>query len=185
MTDAAATRRPGRLKVVALSVGAIVTGVVVLVVSSSVPPTGGIDRALVGWFVVVPLVLAGPAIAGVGGALIGDRRFARLLLGGLALLSGGGVALWLVTATQQFACAPVIDRSVLVLPSIAVGLTAAGAVVVAALTSYFITQSGPARVGRLAAALVAGGAIGLAGSFLTVLVWTWLFPVVSCGGPRL
>lgn len=176
-----APRRPSRLVAASLAVGALAAGVAVLLATSNLPqPGGGPDRAVLGWLVVLPLLLASPALAGVGGAVTKDRGFTIALVLALAILAGASVAGWLYLNTQQLGCSPVDDRSLLLLPAATVGFTAATFFAAAAALGYVLVQRGPANAFRMAGSFAASLAAGLAGAFAVLVVWTWMFPIVSC-----
>lgn len=175
------SRRPSRLVAASLAAGALATGVAVLLAISNLPqPGGGLDRAAVGWLVVLPLLLAAPALAGVGGAVTKDRGFTTALILTLAILSGACVGVWLYLNTQQLGCSAVDDRSLLLLPAATVGFTASVFFVAAAATGYVLVQRAPANAFRMAGSFGASLAAGFAGAFAVLVVWTWMFPIVSC-----
>lgn len=146
----------------------------------SLPELGPLDRAKVQGLIGLPLLAAAPGFAGLAGRATDARQQARRVL--LATAAAIGIlATWATATSVTFArCRPVTNPLDALPEALIVGLLAA--------TSYGFAGSvalGSAVRGRrwLALAEGAGLFVGLAGASVLV-IFTALFPVVSCAPPR-
>jgi hypothetical protein len=146
-----------------------------------VPHIGWFDRAWFGWTVVMPLLLAAPGLAGLARFIGGGAQQARLVIAGVSLFVAAFAAYRLTVTLYQIGCEVVTDRIQAVPVSLAIGATGGIAFALAASGAGWAASRSTRPAARIAAALGAGGVLGLAGGVATLLVFAALLPAVSCG----
>jgi hypothetical protein len=143
---------------------------------------GWFDRAWFGWTVVMPLLLAAPGLAGLARFIVGGgAQQARLIIAVVSLFLAVFATYRLTVTLYQIGCEVVTDRIQAVPVSLAIGATGGIAFALAASGAGWAASRSTQPASRIAAALGAGGVLGLAGGVATLLVFATLLPAVSCG----
>lgn len=145
-----------------------------------VPHIGWFDRAWFGWTVVMPLLLAAPGLAGLARSHGGGAQQARLVIGVVSLFVAAFATYRLTVTLHQIGCQVVTDRIQAVPVSLAIGVTGGIAFALAASGAGWAASRSTHPGARIAAALGAGGVLGLAGGIATLLVYATLLAGVSC-----
>ena len=191
MSDAAIDARPQRSTIADLLIAALLIAVAVPLALLTaayalwaisdrllvIGPFDPFDRAAFAKIVVIPISLLAPGIGGmVWSRMPADRqRLAALLLGGaVAVLSAG-----LLAKNIDYACAPVTSWTTVLAPALVVGVLIGLGPALGALAAASVDVRSRG-FGRPAAAIIAGGVVGVVGLFAATLVFAFLFPVFPC-----
>ena len=139
---------------------------------------GPFDRAVLGGFITLPLVIGAPMLAALAARALHGKRWRWIGLGTLGVFAFGTVASAVGLGTSYLGCGQISDPGQTLPGSAIVGMTAGiGLVVAASLADSLGRRSGghPAI-----ATLLVGATLGLAASVLTLFAWSALFPAVLC-----
>jgi hypothetical protein len=137
-----------------------------------------VDKATVGWALVVPMALLAPGVLGLAWSSPGTARRGRLLLAVVSLVIAAVTILGLAATVTWLDCASVTDRLAVAARALPVGVVAGLAFAVPTLIAGRLAARGGFL--RTIAAGAAGFAVGLVAVLAAFLV---AFPILSCAAP--
>lgn len=157
-----------RLSVGSTSLVLLAVAGAVWLVSDNLVRIGPLDRALIGWLIVVPLILLAPGVAAFG-------KPAESVISVVAV--GSLVVVALSLSISQIGCSPASLPTV-VLHALPVGVAASMGFVAATLAARHAASL--ASAGRVWIGLFTGALVAFGGGALVLLLFAAVFPPVSC-----
>lgn len=179
-----ATDRPSSRTRLAIAAGLPLTAVSLAYLASvaidAVGYVGPFDRAVLGWTIVVPLLLAAPGLAALAPSITGSRRHGRLVIGAAGVFVAVFATYRLLLTITQVGCEPVTEPLQALPQALAVGLTAGAAFGLAAAVASRVASRASGALARSAVAVGVGAVLAAAGGGATLAVYAAVLPAASC-----
>ncbi len=139
---------------------------------------GPMDRAVLGGFIMLPLILAAPALAAMSARQAPSTVWRWIALGALGVLTFGIVCAVVALNTRRIGCEQISGPAQALPGAVIVGLVAGVGLIVAAYLGDTLGRQ--SRQHPAMATLVVGATLGIAAGLLSGFVWSAFFRAVLC-----
>lgn len=147
---------------------------------ATLPSAGPLDRAALGWLLVVPILLLAPGVAGITAGDL-DRPSRIRVAASIGLLAALATTMLMATAIRQLGCEPVETFAEALPAAVILGLVAG--IGLAAASGVSAEVFARFRAWRATTAIVSGAAVALAGGGVWILTLAIVMPPVTCPVP--